>query len=57
MGPLRGPGSEGSEGSEGVLSADAAGFIKKGRGSAAGCVVGLWKKVLKMDRPYGPEGS
>ena len=48
MGPLRGPGSEGSEG---VVSADAAGFIKKGRGSAAGCVVGLWKKVLKMDRP------
>ena len=26
-------------------------FYKKGRGSAAGCVEGLWKKVLKMDRP------
>ena len=26
-------------------------IIKKGRGSAAGCVEGLWKKVLKMDRP------
>ena len=51
MGPLRGPGSEGSEGSEGVVAADAAGFKKRGRGSAAGCVVGLWKKVLKMDRP------
>ena len=26
--------------------------IKKGgRGSAAGCVEGLWKKVLKIDRP------
>ena len=24
---------------------------------AADCVEGLWKKVLKMDRPYGPEGS
>lgn len=23
----------------------------------ADCVEGLWKKVLKMDRPYGPEGS
>ena len=60
MGPLRGPGSEGSkgsEGSEGVVAADAAGFIKKGRGSAAGCVEGLHKKVLKIDRPYGPEGS
>ena len=40
-----------------VVAADAASFIKKGRGSAAGCVEGLWKKVLKMDRPYGPEGS
>jgi len=28
-----------------------------GRLSAAGCVEGLWKRVLKMDRPYGPEGS
>ena len=26
-------------------------IIKKGRGSAAGCVEGLWKKVLKIDRP------
>ena len=34
-----------------VVAADAASFIKKGRGSAAGCVEGLWKKVLKMDRP------
>ena len=33
--------------------------IKK-RGAAAGaagCVEGLWKKVLKIDQPYGPEGS
>ncbi len=33
----------------------------KGHGFAAGCVEGLCKKVvkkvLKMDRPYGPEGS
>ena len=28
-----------------------------GRLSAAGCVEGLRKRVLKMDRPYGPEGS
>ena len=34
-----------------VVAADAASFIKKGHGSAAGCVEGLWKKVLKMDRP------
>ena len=42
-------------------------IIKKGRGSAAGCVEGLRKRVLKMDRPngrrvlrfdgaFGPEG-
>ena len=43
MGPLRGPGSKGSEGSEG--SEDGGG------GFAAGCVEGLWKKVLKIDRP------
>ena len=29
----------------------------KGHGSAVGCVEGLWKKVLKFDRPNGPEGS
>ena len=34
-----------------VVAADAASFIKKGHGSAAGCVEGLWKKVLKVDRP------
>ena len=42
-GPLRGPGSEGSKGSEGS-EGDGGGF-------AAGCVEGLWKKVLKMDGP------
>ena len=34
-----------------VVAADAADFEEKGRGSAAGCVEGLWKKVLKIDRP------
>ena len=28
-----------------------------GRLMAAGCVEGLRKKVLRIDRPYGPEGS
>ena len=42
-GPLRGPGSEGSEGSKGSEGG--------GGGFAAGCVEGLWKKVLKMDGP------
>ena len=40
-GPLRGPGSEGSKGSKGSEGG--------GGGFAAGCVEGLWKKVLKMD--------
>ncbi len=56
MGPLRGPGSkgsEGSEGSEGVVAADAAGFIKKGRGSAAGCVEGLCSLPLRGQPPFG----
>ena len=44
-------GSEGSEGSEGVVAADAASFIKRGAAGSAGCVEGLWKKVLKMDGP------
>ena len=40
------------EGSKGGGGGFAASFIKKrGRGSAAGCVEGLWKKVLKMDGP------
>ena len=26
-------------------------FKKRGAAGAAGCVEGLWKKVLKMDRP------
>ena len=26
-------------------------FKKRGAADAAGCVEGLWKKVLKMDRP------
>jgi hypothetical protein len=34
-----------------VVAADAADFEEKGRGFAAGCVEGLWKKVLKIDRP------
>ena len=44
-------GSEDSEGSEGVVAADAASFIKRGAAGSAGCVEGLWKKVLKMDGP------
>ena len=28
-----------------------------GRLSAAGCVEGLYRKVRKMDGPYGPKGS
>ena len=44
-------GSEDSEGSEGVVAADAASFIKRGVAGSAGCVEGLWKKVLKMDGP------
>ena len=58
LGPLCGPGSEGSEGSACLWQAGSEGCgggfaadYKKGRGSAAGCVEGLWKKVLKMDRP------
>ena len=48
-----------AEGCGGALRAQ---IIKKGAAAgAAGCVEGLWKKVvkkvLKMDRPYGPEGS
>ena len=38
------------EGSKGGGSGSAADY-KKGCGSAAGCVEGLWKKVLKMDGP------
>ena len=30
--------------------------IKKGAADAAGCVEGLQKKVLKMDRPFQDEG-
>ena len=40
-----------------VVAADAADYKKRGAAGAADCVEGLWKKVLKMDRPYGPEGS
>ena len=28
----------------------------KGHGSAVGCVERLWKKVLKFDGAFGPEG-
>ena len=49
MGPLCGPGSEGSKGSACLWQA---GSECGGGGSAAGCVEGLWKKVLKMDRPF-----
>ena len=48
---LRRSGSEGSEGSEGGGGGFAASFIKRRAAGAAGCVEGLWKKVLKMDRP------
>ena len=48
MGPQSGPGSEGSEGSACLWQAGSEGG---GGGFAAGCVEGLWKKVLKMDRP------
>ena len=41
------------EGSEGVVAADAAGFIKKGRGSAAGCVEGLCSLTLRGQQPFG----
>ena len=37
-----------AEGCGGGFAAD---FEEKGRGFAAGCVEGLWKKVLKIDRP------
>ncbi len=37
-----------AEGGGGGFAAD---FKEKGRGSAAGCVEGLYRKVLKMDRP------
>ena len=30
---------------------------ESGCGFAAGCVEGLWRKVLRIDRPYGPKGS
>ena len=40
-----------------VVAADAADYKKGGAAGAADCVEGLWKKVLKIDRPYGPEGS
>ena len=49
-------GSKGSEGSEGRVDG-ALGPEDCGRLSAAGCVEGLCRRVLKMDRPYGPEGS
>ena len=46
---------------EGCGGGFAAIFKRGGAASAAGCVEGLQKKVvkkvLKMDRPYGPEGS
>ena len=45
------------EGSEGVVAADAAGFIKKGRGSAAGCVVGLCSLRSGGDSACGAEGG
>ena len=39
---------EGSEGGGGGFAAD---YKKGGAAGAAGCVEGLWKKVLKMDGP------
>ena len=45
-------GGKGSEGKGGA--ADAAGY---GLLTQAGCVEGLWEKVLKIDWPTGPEGS
>ena len=36
---------------EGCGGGFAASFIKRGAAGAAGCVEGLWKKVLKMDGP------
>ena len=35
------------------VAADAAGFIKKGRGSAAGCVEGLCSLPLRGQQPFG----
>ena len=43
--------SEGSKGSEGGGGGFAADLKKGGAAGAAGCVEGLWKKVLRMDRP------
>ena len=53
---------DGAFGPEGCGGGFAADYKKRGGAAdAAGCVEGLWKKVvkkvLKMDRPYGPEGS
>ena len=39
-----------------VVAADAADY-KKGRGWRRGLCRRVVEKVLKMDRPYGPEGS
>ena len=36
---------------EGCGGGFAASFIKRGAAGAAGCVEGLWKRVLKMDGP------
>ena len=30
---------------------------KKGRGYAAGCAEGLWKRFLGLMGPFGPKGS
>ena len=41
---------------EGCGGGFAAIFIKKGRGSAAGCIEGLRKKVLRIDGPFRAQG-
>ena len=42
-----------AEGCGGGFAAD---YKKGGAASAAGCVEGLWKKVLKIDRPFRAGG-
>ena len=49
-GPLGGPGSQGSE--EKVNGPPG----RRGTADAAGCVEGLWKKVLKIDWPFRARG-
>ena len=44
---------DGAFGPEGCGGGFAADYKKRGAAGAAGCVEGLWKKVLRIDRPDG----